>query len=73
MPELWSGRCCYCKRPLNDPFDALSADCGGDCWGCLGEMEADMGYGPSIMSVNAEFRAGLRPRMTEEYYLEDVK
>ena len=34
--------CGICKRVLDIPADPLSIDCGGDCWGCVGEIEADM-------------------------------
>jgi hypothetical protein len=34
--------CGICKRKLDQPADALSPDCGGDCWGCISECEADM-------------------------------
>lgn len=35
-------RCKLCKRRLNQDDDPLSVDCGGDCWGCVSEIEADM-------------------------------
>lgn len=53
-------RCAICSRELDKDSDALSADCGGDCWGCIGKMEADMGYAPSVEAVRAEFKSGLR-------------
>lgn len=56
--------CITCGRRLNVESDALSGDCGGDCWGCVGEMEADMGYKPSIEMVLDEWRRGLRPNWT---------
>jgi hypothetical protein len=28
------------------PDDPLSGDCGGDCWGCIGLIEAQMGGDP---------------------------
>ena len=34
--------CGICKRELDQPTDPLSIDCGGDCWGCISEIEADM-------------------------------
>jgi hypothetical protein len=34
--------CGMCGRRLGQPEDPLSADCGGDCWGCISEVEADM-------------------------------
>lgn len=49
-----------CGRRLNQPSDPLSSDCGGDCWGCIGEIEAVGGYPPSLRAVRAEIAAGLR-------------
>ena len=46
----------------NDP---LSIDCGGDCWGCVGEIEANMGHEPSLEKVRQEFELGLRPGWAE--------
>ncbi|MDH5178047.1 MAG: DUF916 domain-containing protein [Gammaproteobacteria bacterium] len=40
--------------------DPLSGDCGGDCWGCIGEIEADSGFEPSLEMVRQEFRDGYR-------------
>jgi hypothetical protein len=57
--------CNICGRKLDNPFDALSIDCGGDCWGCIGEIEADMGDEHSLMQVRKEFQLGLRPHWTE--------
>jgi hypothetical protein len=53
-------KCHICKRVLNDKDDPLSVDCGGDCWGCVGEMEADGGYEPSLLQIRKEFSQGLR-------------
>ncbi|MEK8029811.1 hypothetical protein AACH06_03165 [Ideonella sp. DXS29W] len=39
----------------------LSTDCGGDCWGCVGEMQADLGDLESLKKVREEFAQGLRP------------
>jgi hypothetical protein len=50
-----------CRRTLNDPHDSLSGDCGGDCWGCIGEIEAEAGWEPSLTMVRKEFASGLRP------------
>jgi hypothetical protein len=33
--------CTICQRPLNQPADPLSPDCGGDCWGCISAIEAE--------------------------------
>ena len=37
-----SGGCSICLRPLGIKLDPLSDDCGGDCWGCIGDIEAHM-------------------------------
>ena len=58
-------KCLICGRELENPSDPLSTDCGGDCWGCIGEIEAEMGYEPSLAQVRAEFARGLRPGWVE--------
>lgn len=57
-------RCTICGRDLNVSSDPLSGDCGGDCWGCIGEVEAEAGWQPSLDMVMAEWRKGLRPNWT---------
>ncbi len=52
--------CGICGRELDIEGDSLSADCGGDCWGCIGEIEADSGHELSMEIVREEFRRGLR-------------
>jgi hypothetical protein len=52
--------CQMCKRPLDVETDPLSGDCGGDCWGCIGAIEADMGWESSVQYVELEINAGLR-------------
>ena len=52
--------CGICKRLLNDPADPLSTDCGGDCWGCVGEAEALGGYPPSLRQIHREIATGIR-------------
>lgn len=54
-------KCGICGRQLDQPGDPLSIDCGGDCWGCIGEIEADMGDAESTKRVREEFARGLRP------------
>lgn len=54
-----SGHCQICGRGLDNPADPLSVDCGGDCWGCIGEIEADMGDLLALAKVRKEFEAGL--------------
>ena len=38
----------------------MSIDAGGDCWGCIGKVEADMGHEPSIEVVQNEIEEGWR-------------
>jgi len=40
-------QCLICSRPLGVQCDPLSGDCGGDCWGCIGQIEGGMGGDPS--------------------------
>jgi hypothetical protein len=61
MPE---NKCTLCGRWLNVVGDELSGDCGGDCWGCIGVIEAEMGWEPSLRYVTDEWRRGLRPDWT---------
>lgn len=35
--------CGICGRKLDEQDDPLSLGCGGDWWGCIGEIEADIG------------------------------
>ncbi|GGY87765.1 hypothetical protein GCM10011613_35970 [Cellvibrio zantedeschiae] len=56
-------KCGICGRILENSEDPLSSDCGGDCWGCIGETEADSGYIPSLEQVRLEYAAGLRPNL----------
>ena len=53
--------CGICGRLLDQPADPLSVDCGGDCWGCIGEIESDMGDPASLVKVREESARGLRP------------
>lgn len=53
-------RCGICGRLLAQPAAPLSVDCGGDCWGCVGEIEADMGDPVSLAKVREESSRGLR-------------
>lgn len=53
--------CGICGRKLEQKDDPLSIDCGGHCWGCIGETEADMGDEYSLAKVRDEFARGLRP------------
>lgn len=54
-------KCGICGRQLDQPADPLSGDCGDDCWGCIGEIEADMGDPVSLAKVREEAAHGLRP------------
>jgi hypothetical protein len=53
-------RCKLCGVPLDRPDDPLSADCDGDCWGCVGLIEAEMESTLSHDFVGREIDAGLR-------------
>ena len=53
--------CLICGRLLDNPADPLSGNCGGDCWGCVGAIEAEMGCAESLANVRKEYEAGLRP------------
>jgi hypothetical protein len=61
MTNALPKHCGICRRVLDIAADPLSTDCGGDCWGCVGEIEADMGWPESLAQVRKEFEAGLRP------------
>ncbi len=54
-------KCRICGRSLDQPDDPLSMNCGGDCWGCIGETEADLGNVDSIDQFRKEHVRGLRP------------
>ncbi len=58
--------CRICGRSLNQENDLLSINCGGDCWSCIGEIEAQMGYDPSFEKVSGEFELGVRPNLAGE-------
>ncbi len=53
-------KCTLCGRPLLNTDDPLSGDCGGDCWGCIGKTEADLGWEPSVTFIAEEIESGLR-------------
>ncbi|TAM53009.1 MAG: hypothetical protein EPN57_11210 [Paraburkholderia sp.] len=54
-------KCRICGRALDQRDAPLSMNCGGDCWGCIGEIEADLGNAESIKQVREEHVRGLRP------------
>ena len=58
-------KCSLCGRVLSNQCDLFSQDCGGDCWGCVGEIEAELGWEPSLSMVRKEFKSGLRPGWRE--------
>ncbi len=60
MVGMAEDRCLICGRALSQEQDPLSDDCGGDCWGCIGDIEAKMGHQPSVDAVNDEIKEGLR-------------
>lgn len=39
--------CSACETPMSVPNKPLSTDCGGVCWACTSEAEADA-YGVSV-------------------------
>jgi hypothetical protein len=42
--EAWLQKitqCSICKRDLDVASDPLSSNCGGDCWGCISQVEAE--------------------------------
>lgn len=57
--------CRICGRVLNQPSAPLSLDCGGDCWGCVGEIEAEIGNEDSLLRVRDEATRGLRPNWVD--------
>ena len=52
--------CGMCNRQLDVAGDRLSEDCGGDCWGCIGLIEAEMGDNASLKCVVWEVVFGIR-------------
>jgi len=52
--------CAMCGRAMDLTGDAMSTDCGGDCWECVGRIEADGGCTDSIVATARERAAGLR-------------
>lgn len=61
MSQVQPPACQSCGRVLNRLDGPLSGDCGGDCWGCIGEVEAELGWEPSLTWVRQEAAQGLRP------------
>ncbi|MXP47275.1 hypothetical protein GRI43_07705 [Altererythrobacter luteolus] len=49
--------CSICQRKLDVDDDPLSIDCGGDCWGCVGQAELG---GELDSNVREEIATGLR-------------
>lgn len=60
---MTAGRCHICGRALDRADDLLSADCGGDCLGCIVEAE-DGRPAPDLPA--AELRAWLDARAEQE-------
>lgn len=54
-------KCGMCGRPLSIEGDPLSTDCGGDCWGCIGLVEAEHGDPESRAKVASEIELGVPP------------
>lgn len=66
-------KCTICGRRLNVEGDELSGDCGGDCWGCVGQIEAGAGWEPSLTMVMDEWRRGLRNDWTPPARMNDLR
>jgi hypothetical protein len=49
-----------CGRALDEPGVTLSADCGGDCQGCIAQIEAEGGDPDALARMDHEIRTGLR-------------
>jgi hypothetical protein len=47
-------RCLMCKRLLDQPGVPESLDCGGDCLGCIRDIEDDRPMGSAAMTIAAE-------------------
>lgn len=60
--------CSLCGRALASEGDPLSDDCGGDCWGRIGEIEAETGHPLSQELLLAEWQQGLRPDWNPRNY-----
>ncbi len=67
MTETVVTYCQICRRKLAQNDDPLSIDCGGDCWGCIGAIEAELGYEEALAQVRAEFALGQRPGWTDSF------
>lgn len=59
-PVAQGTACLLCGRELGVAGDPMSANCGGDCWGCIGKIEADGGAELSMEWVRKEIEAGWR-------------
>jgi hypothetical protein len=66
-------KCMICGLELNVESDPLSNDCGGDCWGCVGEVEANLGHDPSLVKVRNEFKMELRSTWIEQVKHDEKK
>ena len=60
-----ANNCNLCGRKLDNIDDPLSTNCGGDCWGCIGEIEfsfdSDNYYQAEITKqIEEEIKLGLR-------------
>lgn len=42
---------------------------GGDCWGCIGPIEVEMGCAESLDFVRQKYEAGLRPGWVDPFKL----
>ena len=62
--EMDMEKCGLCGRTLSVDGDRLSTDCGGDCWGCIGLIEAEHGDVESKIKVALEIERGVRSPMS---------
>lgn len=62
--------CLICKRPLDDPRDSLSLDCGGDCLGCVNEIGYDIPDPRPAMPVSTQAEFEWRARFRPANYIE---
>jgi hypothetical protein len=59
-PTHTDQHCTICGTTLEFDEDHLSRNCGGDCWGCIGLIEAQAGCQASRHTVDNEIKLGLR-------------
>ena len=55
-----NAHCTICKRLLDNPADPSADKCGGDCWGCIGAIEVEIGCEESLTYECKKEGSGLR-------------